>query len=474
MFGLNRKKRNVQSVNAVRDIASYLTDLGVAFQIVQHPRSKTLEEAAKQANIPPGQLLRSVMLKSDTRQIMAILSSDRMLDFSRLCESTNEEMVPVNKESLESIFSNCEQGSYPPLPVFYKTEAVLDQHINQLDTIYFEPGTHDVLIKVSREDYLKLHQDIEQLDFSSSLNDLEVDNPQSSLPKIMNQFLPVRMRDRVEDIVELPAMPPMASEILALRSNPDATSVDLANIIEKDPSLAAQLISWAQSPYYRYGGKVTSVECAIVKVLGFDLVMNLAVGIAISRSLSVPLDGPLGLRAYWEFSVYTSAMIEALVNKMPVNKRPIRGLAYLSGLLHNFGHLVLAHVFPPHFFILNRYIELNPHISINSIEKHVLGVGHEQIGAWLTGAWHLPGEITAAVRWHHQEEYCSEFSAYSNLVFVAIHLLKRYDMGDAENSSVPDEVLEHLGLDKAKIELACEYVIERQTDLSELAKKLTQ
>jgi HD-like signal output (HDOD) protein/prolyl-tRNA editing enzyme YbaK/EbsC (Cys-tRNA(Pro) deacylase) len=475
VFSFNKaRKRNEQSVNAVRDVASYLTNNGVNFEIVQHPRSQTLEDAARCSNIKPNHLLRTVILQDDDTQVMAILPSDRLLDFSVLCQFTGREMVPVSKDTLASIFSSCEVGSYPPLPYIYNLNAIIDSYIHHLDDVYFEPGTHDVLIKISGKDFLKLHKELQQADFSCGLEDLESDNVSiKALPKVLNQFLPARMRDRIEDIIELPAIPAMANEILELRSNPDATSVELAQVIEKDPSLAAQLMSWAQSPYYRYGGKVTSVECAIVKVLGFDLVMNLAVGIAISRSLSVPLDGPLGLRAHWRFSIYTSALVEALVNQMPVDKRPVRGLAYLSGLLHNFGHLVLAHVFPPHFYILNHYIQLNPHICITKIERHVLGVPHQQIGAWLTGAWHLPGEITSAVRWHHQEEYSSEFSVYSNLVFVAIRLLKRFDIGDADDTWLPDAVLESLGIDEVKVEKALDYVIERRNDLCELANKLT-
>ena len=42
----------------------------------------------------------------------------------------------------------------------------------------------------------------------------------------------------------------MADEILRLRADPSAVAKDLASVVEKDPSLAAQVISWAQSPYY--------------------------------------------------------------------------------------------------------------------------------------------------------------------------------------------------------------------------------
>lgn len=54
-------------------------------------------------------------------------------------------------------------------------------------------------------------------------------------------------------------------------------------MVETDPALAAQVVSWAASPYYASPGKIRSVEDAIVRVLGFDLVINLALGLALGK-----------------------------------------------------------------------------------------------------------------------------------------------------------------------------------------------
>lgn len=63
-------------------------------------------------------------------------------------------------------------------------------------------------------------------------------------------------------------------------------------MVETDPALAAQVVSWAASPYYASPGKIRSVEDAIVRVLGFDLVINLALGLALGKTLSLPKDHP--------------------------------------------------------------------------------------------------------------------------------------------------------------------------------------
>ena len=222
------------------------------------------------------------------------------------------------------------------------------------------------------------------------------------------------LRRRIEQIYQLPPMPEMAQRILALRNDPDASIADLAAIVEMDPSLAAQVVRHATSPFYGYRGKIRSIHDAITRVLGFDLVMNMALGLAMGRSFRNPKDGPLGLRAFWRHAVYSACLAQALAREVPEDRRPEPGLAYLAGLLHNFGFLLLGHLFPPEFKLLNRLVAANPDKPVSALEKCVLGMGqaqdvldmgHAGIGAWLMQAWQMPEEIVVTLREHHDPEY---------------------------------------------------------------------
>src|SRR5262249_2244475 len=148
-----------------------------------------------------------------------------------------------------------------------------------------------------------------------------------------------------------------------------------------------------------------SLESAINKVLGFDLANNLALAIALSKAMRVNMQGPLGFREYWSFALFCAVLVEALVHMMPVAKRPFPGQAYLAGLLHNFGLLLLAQIFPAHFDLLRRYVMANPGVQLRLIEEYVLGVSHDQVGAWILKAWELPEEVITAAKFHHEEEF---------------------------------------------------------------------
>ena len=97
-----------------------------------------------------------------------------------------------------------------------------------------------------------------------------------------------RIQQRLEATIEIPPLAETAQKIIKLRVDPNATIDDITGVVETDPALAAQVVSWAASPYYASPGKIRSVEDAIVRVLGFDLVINLALGLALGKTLSLP------------------------------------------------------------------------------------------------------------------------------------------------------------------------------------------
>ncbi len=50
------------------------------------------------------------------------------------------------------------------------------------------------------------------------------------------------VRARLKNTRELPPMPEVAHDLLRLRNKPNADVLDLVNIVERDPSLASQVM----------------------------------------------------------------------------------------------------------------------------------------------------------------------------------------------------------------------------------------
>jgi HD-like signal output (HDOD) protein len=154
---------------------------------------------------------------------------------------------------------------------------------------------------------------------------------------------------------------------------------------------------------------------------------------------------------------------------MPRAQRPEAGLTYLAGLLHNFGYLVLAHVFPPHFSLICRHLEVNPHVPHSYIEQHLLGISREQIGAWLMRYWDMPEELVSSLRFQHDPGYAGPHAVYPNLVYLAVALLRNHGIGAGPQHEIPQSLFDDLGLSREKAEEAVSKVLAAEVALRELA-----
>jgi HD-like signal output (HDOD) protein len=267
---------------------------------------------------------------------------------------------------------------------------------------------------------------------------------------------PVDMRQSVSKIKELPPFPATANKILKLASDPLADARKLADIIELDPLLATQVIRWASSAFYGYRGKISTPHDAITKVLGFDFVLNLALGLAALSPLKAPVDGVIGSRSLWIQALASTRLMAILSKHMPQENRPESQHIFLAGLMHNIGFLLLSHQFKKEYNYLNNFIDANPTLAINTIENFAFGYDHTQLGAWLLQVWSMPKPILDIVFHHHNPNYRCENHQLNLLVFVNDYLLGKHGIGDAVNQVCPETVYDKLGITETECEQSLE------------------
>ncbi|MEE3119220.1 MAG: HDOD domain-containing protein, partial [Pseudomonadota bacterium] len=159
-----------------------------------------------------------------------------------------------------------------------------------------------------------------------------------------------------------------------------------------------------------------------------------------------------------------------------------KGLAYLCGLLHNFGLLLVGHLFPAEFEELNTLREANPEISMYSLEQQVFGqargdqvlaVGHGAIGGILHKLWQLPEPVVKAAGMHQHPGYHGEHENYVRMVQLANGLLKARDVGDEFNPDDLPALLAALDLDPAVVADLEEEIDRVAPDLDALANSLS-
>ena len=444
-------------------IVQLLQKLAVPFRVRQ-----------EQAGLNPAQRVQAVLLEDELGALLALFPQSQLLDLSRLAELTGRKLVAVKPERLQRMLSKHQLALLPGLPALTSSPCLYEERLLQEPLLLIESGQAGVLLEIPSDAFKGLLSKASTARFGEPLKLIQpnLDRPhddRAEITQAVQAFTARRIQQRLEETIEIPPLPETAQRIIKLRVDPDATVDDITGVVETDPALAAQVVSWAASPYYAAPGKIRSVEDAIVRVLGFDLVINLALGLALGKTLSLPKDHPQQATPYWQQAIYTAAVIDGLTRAMPRAQRPEAGLSYLGGLLHNFGYLVLAHVFPPHFSLICRHLEVNPHLSHSHIEQHLLGISREQIGAWLMRFWDMPEELATALRFQHDPDYDGDHAPYPNLVCLAVSLLRSRGIGADPQVEISSALLERLGLTRAKADEALDKVLEAEAALRELA-----
>lgn len=435
----------------------------------------TVLEQLESGNAIPINIASTVMQDSNGK-VQVLYPSERLLDLESLRRSTDRDLTPVTNGELKSLCEKAQLQMLPGIPVL-GFELIVDNALLDMHQIVVNSGSDDCSLTLSENEFKKLIGSARAGTITidpAALDEGSLDNIDdlSQITAAVASFTQLRIKQRLEETLEFPPLPDTAQRILKLRVDPNADIKDLSDIVETDPPLAAQVVSWAASPYYAAPGRIKSIHDAIVRVLGFDLVLNLSLGLALGKTMSLPKDCARGFSPYWHQAVYTAAAVEALVGAIAPKDRPSMGLAYLSGLLHNFGYLILADVFPPYFSQVCRYQEANPYANHSHIERHLLGVTREQLGAWLMRSWNMPEEICTAIRNQDKPDFDGEYSDYANLLYVAMHLLRKHGIGDAALEPIPQSLLDRLHLDRDKAREAVDRVLEGAAELNLVASGL--
>lgn len=423
---------------------------------------------------------KSMILQDKHGRVQVLIPADCMLDLNAVNRQLDRQLSAIGGADLRSFFDKHELESVPALPKLAGLPSLVDRRLLEPEELLLDSGMSNQLLALKQAAFQQTLSDANICDIAVPLADLEPDlarqgsggDDESQIGKAVTTFTNLRIKQRLEETLELPPLPETAQRIIKLRVDPNADISDLANIVETDPSLAAQVVSWAASPYYSAPGKIKSIHDAIVRVLGFDMVLNLALGLALGRTLNMPKDGPQGVTPYWKKAVYTAATVEALITAIPREHRPSFGMAYLAGLLNNFGYLILAEVFPPHFSAICRYVEANPHVHHRAIERHLIEITREQLASWLMDLWNMPAEVTVALRYQNDPDYAGEHNEYAKLVHMAQLLLRQQGIGSGPIQAVPPHLYSYLQLDSEQVAAAIGGIMASSEELNSIASQM--
>ncbi|HYD63089.1 MAG TPA: HDOD domain-containing protein [Noviherbaspirillum sp.] len=257
--------------------------------------------------------------------------------------------------------------------------------------------------------------------------------------------------DIAKGIRTLPSLPLVVLEVLKSFEQPDASVGMLAEKVSKDQALAAKTLRIANSSFYGLSRKVTTIPQAIT-ILGFDSVRTLIAAAAVTDIFSGNTTSPFDFKGFWRHAIGTGLCAKMLARQMKLNQ----DYAFVCGLLHDIGRLVLVTRFPEQYAMAMKYRGEKDCYVIEA-ERAVLEMDHASVGRALADYWKFPLIMQKAIAHHHNPQG-DDLGDIPAVVHVAEAIAHALDLTQDDDDLVPvvsDDAWKSLGLESSTFRKIC-------------------
>lgn len=258
---------------------------------------------------------------------------------------------------------------------------------------------------------------------------------------------PVDLRQAVRNLNSLPALPVIAQKLLSLKLDTEEGEREMLLLIAQDPMISAKIIGLANSPLLGTTRHISAIKDAAM-LLGLTRVKSVATGIAVISLVNKPI-GRFDPQELWMHCMGVAFAMLPIVRAMPAKNRPKDDLIFLSGMLHDIGYLALAHLDTQRSDDLHTRMVIEPDRLALEIERELLEITHDELGAELAKYWNLPDEIVSVIRYHHTPDApeAAEGQPLVHLLNIAERLLPQIGLREFVGNQVAPEEWIALGID---------------------------
>jgi HD-like signal output (HDOD) protein len=201
----------------------------------------------------------------------------------------------------------------------------------------------------------------------------------------------------VARINKLPTLPSTYQKLVETLRHANSSIDDVSRVIATDPAMTARLLKLVNSAYFGLQKPVADIARAGA-LLGLDRIMALVLGQGIFSDCEPPKVAGFDMDELWQHSVTTAAAARHIAVAENLD-RDLVAAAFLAGMLHDIGKLVLAMGLPEQYERVLQQVGDSPG-ALHAIEVLELQAAHTDVGAYLVGLWGLPNTIAEAIAYH--------------------------------------------------------------------------
>jgi HD-like signal output (HDOD) protein len=195
--------------------------------------------------------------------------------------------------------------------------------------------------------------------------------------------------------------------------NDKSSAAALEAVILRDQALTAKVLRAANSAYYGHRGQISTISRALVTV-GFHEVQRICLCALLMEHFCGAKPDQEIQQALWKHAFATARLASNVAQKRPWMSQEE---AYVAGLLHDLGRMVLFHCFYAQYVHIQ---DLANTLKIPfSWAEWQYGITHTQVGKWLAVRWNFPKLIEHVLTFHHIPWKSPLFRKEIRLIYLA-------------------------------------------------------
>lgn len=203
------------------------------------------------------------------------------------------------------------------------------------------------------------------------------------------------LREAVNHLDSVTSPPEVLLAMNAVLADPDASAAAAADVLQRDPLIAAKVLQLVNSAFFALPRHISSLREA-VNFLGLTTLRNLVASVEAYRRFAT------GDPALGESFQHHAALVADAVRTLFGDRLQRSQLeeAAAAALLHDVGRLAMAAADPEGARRRSTMARIQGR-SLLELELEALGTDHAGVGAYALSLWGLPTIIIEAVAWHH-------------------------------------------------------------------------
>lgn len=306
------------------------------------------------------------------------------------------EITPNKTDELQFIHTAKKRKALENIPIIGYGNRVNKQTLelyccHGILNYFSRPLSFTNLMKSINPELKKVKKSINKL--STSINksqDIEILLDKNTLPSKKNEI----MQKHVSNVL---AFPFTVSKVLKISADEKAGAAELAKVIATDSVVTTNILKISNTVFFASSSKrITSIKEAIVRI-GFNETRKIALSMAVMKLVD-PDNRNFGFNRvdFWYHSLICALISERIARRLnDINN----DTAFLAGLLHDFGVILLDEFFPE---IFTRSLEKTTNegnLFIDNVEE-ILGITHNDVIKNLFTEWKIPEDIIEAILNH--------------------------------------------------------------------------